>query len=228
MIIFICFYLEAVYNTVMDLDLIQQEYGVSAENFVKWSIQNRSVYGFLSGVSAEIAFFDIIAKHPEIKQYRKPLDTNKTDKGDCVVDYKDTTLSIEIKSLHSGKNKIKKTQDVFGEETWTGTVELRNSRKKLVTFKDGTVLNTCLIERGEVDIYAVCVRKFTGKWDYIYCLECNIPNNKNTKLTPEQRQQCMATYATVCWPPQSPWTTSLDQILEQAYQAKQQNINQSC
>ena len=208
----------------MDFDPIQQEYGISAQSFVQWSKEHTSVNGFLTGISSEIAFFDVLEKHPEIKSFRKPLDTNKDDKGDCVLQYKDETLVIEVKSVNS--KRMKSSQDVFGDTCWSGSVELRNSRKKIVQFKDGSVLNTCLIERGEVDIYAVCVRKFTGKWDYIYCLECNIPNNKNPKLSDVQRQACIAAGITVSWPPKSPWTSSLSDILEQAYLLKKTN-NQS-
>ena len=215
------------------MNSIEKEFGISEHDFVNLIHTTPHLRGPVYGAISEFFFDCLFENIPEVTHRHKPIEYLKNETpGDLIVTYKDIPISFEIKNIRSGKyesgirRKIRINENVFGEKTWSGVVSLMNSRRRVVTFSDGSVVNGYNTKRGEVDVYAVCVKMLTGKWEYMYCLESDIPSVINSKnLTPLQQNEVLKGAMRIQWPPKAPWTDSLVDILEKVYNEKK--INQS-
>jgi|688.fasta_scaffold204317_1 hypothetical protein len=205
--------------------LITERYGMNIEEVTEMLDMYRHLRASFEGHAGEYAFVKHYVKPcARITGHRKPDPQNKKEKGDLVVTFEDTPVSIELKSALTGfrvnpyKNPVQ-VQTVHGP-VWKFLFKTRTSSYKTIKYSDGTELSTLNVPYGQVDVYGVCVRPFTGVWEYMYCLTSDLPHNANPNLTPVQQRETLSPVIRVEWPPEAPWTNSLETILERAVAQK--------
>lgn len=205
--------------------LITEKHSISLEELTELIEDNSHVKAFMGGQFSELHFRKLIKTNPNITTWYKPNDNNINDKGDVVATYKDTKIAFEVKTVRTGDGHIRVKQTLFGP-VWNGFAQIRGSRSHTLTFSDGSQTRTYNVKRNQYDVVVVCVQPFTGKYEFMYCLEKDIPNlTPGDKITPLQASELLKGHVNVEWPPSGDvWTSDLDVILERAYVHKTQSL----
>ena len=131
--------------------------------------ENPSLRGFLQGYLAEVALRKQLLQIPEVSSVEKIPD-QASEKGDLKIRYRDMDLTIEVKSV--GTNTVK--QDVL-YDSWQGTVAVRSSDKKELEVEGVGRIRTSSIPRGGFDILAISCYAVSGKWEFMFMDNDNIP-----------------------------------------------------
>lgn len=171
---------------------------------------NPSLRGMLLGYVAELKLKEIITAYPEVSYTTKFDDPDRSKKGDLYIVYHDKAFDIESKSLQSSMIKYDKEN-----QKWYGKAQVDASDRRVVTFKDGTTLNTTLLLRGEFDILAVNCYAFTGEWDFVFARNSELPFSSYKKYTEQQRNELIASLVPVVWPPEPPFHKDLRGLLQE-------------
>ena len=100
-------------------------------------------------------------------------------------------------------------------QKWTGKAQVDASDRRIVTFEDGTNLNTTLLLRGEFDILAVNCYAFTGEWDFVFARNSDLPFSTYKKYTEAQRKALISSLVPVTWPPEPPFHRNLKDLLKE-------------
>jgi len=190
---------------------ILTEWNITENELTKLISENTSLRGMLLGYIAEYKFQSIYLDNPKITSSSKDDDHDRTRKGDRRIVYKGKTFVIEVKSLQT--HTIKKTEN----NTWFGKTQVDGSDRRIVTFEDGTELNTTLLLRGEFDVLAVNCFGFEKKWNFAFCKNCDLPTSTFKKYTENQRNGLIASLVSVTWPPQPPFTDNLFKLLDEYF-----------
>ncbi|MDR2718295.1 MAG: hypothetical protein LBB89_09570 [Treponema sp.] len=188
---------------------ILREWDITEQEFTELVRNNPSLRGMILGYIAEQKFQSICLNHPAITAISKDDDHDRSKKGDRRIIYKDKTFTIEVKSLQT--HTVKKC----GNDIWEGKSQVDGSDRRIITFPDGTELNTTLLLRGEFDILAVNCFAFGGKWRFAFCKNNDLPTSSFKKYTAIQQNGLIASLIPVTWPPQSPFTDNLFQLLDE-------------
>jgi hypothetical protein len=186
---------------------ILKEWDITEQELTELVKSNPSLRGMLLGYIAEHKFQALCLDTPEITASTKDDDHDRSKKGDRRIVYKNKTFIIEVKSLQT--LTIKKT----GEDTWEGKAQVDGSDRRVVTFKDGSELNTTLLLRGEFDILAVNCFGFGKKWRFAFCKNKDLPFSTFRKYTQAQQENLIASLIPVTWPPKEPFTDNLFKLL---------------
>lgn len=191
---------------------------------------NLSALAFFEGYGSEYLLEKQVKRIPGVSGQHKPGDNNLEVKGDLIVQYKHTPVSIEVKNVRrktNSENRKPKLVVNLEESYWVGYFSTRSSRTRKIVFSDGSEVHTYCTIRGQYDVIAVNVFQLNGKQNFIYCLEQDLPStspNSTTFLTPLQCAETLQPEIAVRWPPVAPWTDSLEEILERAYTHKTQSL----
>lgn len=192
---------------------ILQRWEITEDQLTELVDQNPSLRGMMLGYVAEKKFHDTFLEHHAITEKGKDDDHDRKNKGDRRIIYKGKSIVIEVKSLQTAT--VKKTYN----NTWEGKCQVDGSDRRIVTFKDGSELNTTLLLRGEFDLLAVNCYAFGGEWRFAFAKNKDLPTSNFKKYTEEQRKQLIASLVLVTWPPQPPFTDDpfslLDEIVEE-------------
>jgi len=201
------------------MESILEELGISETDFSKLVTHNNSLKGIISGYVSEWHFEKTLDSYPLIQSHYKPDDHDKTKKGDRIVHYRDQDISIEVRAIVT--KSIKKYSNLFGNTVWKGEFKTCCARTRKITFSDGSEQFTCNNPRNLVDIYCVCAYPCTKKWDFMYCLNTDIPSCSSCKkFTQLQKEEVLQPIMQVSWPPTGVFTTDLNVVLEKAYLQK--------
>lgn len=153
----------------------------------------------LFGYVAEYQFSKLWLTHPNVSYAVKPDDHNRKKKGDRIIVYKGKEISIEVKSLQAAM--IKKNPD----GTYFGRAQCDGSDRRIVTFADGSQLNTTCLLVGEFDMLAINCFGFRSKWDFVFIRNADLPRSTFRKYTPAQQRSLLASLVPLTWPPQRPF-----------------------
>ncbi|MCL1902461.1 MAG: restriction endonuclease [Alphaproteobacteria bacterium] len=192
----------------MTTDSILKEWDITEQELTALVRDNPSLRGMMLGYIAEYKFQHIYLNNPKITGCVKDDDHDRTKKGDRRIVYKGKTFIIEVKSLQS---KMTKQID---EDKWQGKAQVDGSDRRIIKFKDGTELNTTLLERGEFDVLAVNCFNFGNKWRFLFCKNSDLPTSSFAKYTEAQRKKLIASLVSVKWPPTPPFTDDLFKLLD--------------
>ncbi|MDI9348681.1 MAG: hypothetical protein QM537_01610 [Candidatus Symbiobacter sp.] len=193
---------------------ILERWGITIEQLTELVDQNPSLRGILLGYVAETKFRDLCLNHPLITDLGKGDDHDRRQKGDRKIRYKDREFIVEVKSLQT------KTCTNLEGEKWVGKAQVDGSDRRIVTFSDGTQLNTTLLLKGQFDILAINCFAFGNRWRFIFCKNEDLPNSNFKKYAPEQHKSLIASLVTVNWPPAPPFTDNLIQLMESFFRDK--------
>ena len=188
---------------------ILKEWDITEQEFTELVKSNPSLRGMILGYIAEQKFQSICLDHPAISATSKDDDHDRSKKGDRRIIYKGKSFTIEVKSLQT--HTVKK----LGDDIWEGKSQVDGSDRRVVTFPDGTELNTTLLLRGEFDILAVNCFAFGGQWRFSFCKNDDLPTSTFTKYTEIQRKGLIASLIPVTWPPKPPFTNNLYKLLDE-------------
>jgi len=178
---------------------ILERWELSVDELTELVDANPSLRGMMSGYIAEKKFHDMFLSHPDITEIAKDDDHDRKMKGDRRLLYKGRKLTIEVKSLQTAKSRQRK------DGTWTGKAQVDASDRRIITFNDGSKLNTTLLLCGEFDLLAVSCFAFEGTWRFVFAKNSDLPNSTYRGYTEEQRRQLIASLVPVTWPPTAPF-----------------------
>jgi hypothetical protein len=120
---------------------ILDRWEITEEQLTELVDENPSLRGMIVGYVAEKKFHDKFLNHHLITEASKDDDHDRTRKGDRRIVYKGHTFIVEVKSLQT--NMCKKV----GDDEWTGKSQVDGSDRRIVSFEDGSELNTTLLLR---------------------------------------------------------------------------------
>ena len=187
---------------------ILKKWQITPDQLTELLEANPSLRGMLLGYVAELKLKEIITSYPEVSYTYKFDDHDRKKKGDLHIVYQGRAFDIESKSLQTGM--IKYDSD---HQKWTGKAQVDASDRRSVTFEDGSTLNTTLLLRGEFDILAVNCYAFTGKWDFVFARNNDLPFSTYKKYTEAQKKSLIASLVPVTWPPEPPFHQNLQDLL---------------
>lgn len=160
----------------------------------------------MSGYVAEFQLRKKLKQTSGISDVKKYDDHDRTKKNDISFMFQGHEFTIEVKSLQTNSIRRKETGT-------TATFQCDASDSRIVELPSGdSVKTTCLLV-GEFDILAVNLFGFTGKWDFAFAINKDLPRSKYKNYTPEQQQYLLSTSMKITWPLQEPYVKSLDEIL---------------
>lgn len=183
-------------------------WGITEKQLTDLVDNNPSLRGMMLGYVAELKFHESFLNHPNITEIAKDDDHDRSHKGDRRIVYKGKTFIVEVKSLQTAM--VKK----IGKDEWEGKSQVDGSDRRIITFPDGTELNTTLLRKGEFDLLAVNCFAFGGKWRFVFALNHDLPTSNYKKYTEEQRKQLIASLIPVTWPPKPPFTANPFQLMD--------------
>jgi hypothetical protein len=189
---------------------ILQRWSINADQLTQLVDENPSLRGIMLGYVAEHKFRELVEKHAHISGTKKYDDHDRKRKSDRVIVYKHEEFSVEVKSLQT--NLVKKDGTV-----WRGRAQVDGSDRRIVTFPDGTQLNTTLLLRGDFDILAVNCFAFENEWHFAFALNRDLPKSTFRKYTQAQRDQLIASLVPVSWPPEPPFVADPFPLVETLY-----------
>lgn len=192
---------------------ILQRWDITERELTALVDENPSLRGIMLGYVAEHKFRELVEEHPHISGSKKYDDHDRKRKSDRVIVYKGEEFSVEVKSLQT--NLIKKQGTV-----WRGRAQVDGSDRRIVTFPDGTELNTTLLLRGQFDILAVNCFAFENDWHFAFALNRDLPKSTFKKYTQAQRDQLIASLVPVSWPPEPPFVADPFPLVELLYQER--------
>jgi hypothetical protein len=187
---------------------ILDRWKITEEEFTDLIDQNPSLRGMNLGYIAEKKFHDAFLNHETITEITKDDDHNRKKKGDRRIRYRGHEFIVEVKSLQTNMCEN------LGNDTWRGKSQVDGSDRRIVTFSDGTELNTTLLLRGEFDLLAVNCFAFGEKWRFVFAKNADLPFSTFRNYTPKQRKRLIASLVPVTWPPQSPFSDNPFKILD--------------
>jgi hypothetical protein len=183
-------------------------WSTSEEEVVFAMEQNPSLRGMVLGYVAELKLKDIFSKNSEVSSLCKYDDHDRNIKCDWIIVYKNHRFLVEVKSVQT--NSVKKD----GVSAFTGSVQVDASDKRMVSFDDGSALHTTLLLRNQFDILAVNCFPFTGKWDFMFCLNKNLPTSKNKNYSLYHQNNLIASSIKVSYPPLNPFTDDIFSLMD--------------
>ena len=163
---------------------------------------------YLLGYVAEYKLQEILLSEDSIKYIGKPDDHDRTSKGDHIIEYQGQRFVIESKSLQS--RMVEKDGD-----TWHGKAQVDASDRRSIILEDGTRIETTLLMVGEFDILVVNCFAFEQEWNFVFARNSDLPRSTYSRYSPRVREQLIASLVSVSWPPGPPFTSSLQEILDQ-------------
>lgn len=194
-------------------DIIQENVfglidSISKEELVSLIKEHPCVRGMISGYISEMKFRQFVTDHSDICYCYKPRDHDRTEnKADLVCDYKNKTISIQVKSIQTNSIKYK-------DGAYRASVQNDASDKRQITLPNNDTILTTNYQIGEYDILAVPLFIFTNQWNFAYKLNKNCRKSKSRKYTEEQKQYLLATTEVISYPLTDDWTEDFNNLLE--------------
>lgn len=197
-------------SSVNEGGTVLERWSITAEELTDLVDENPSLRGIIFGYVAEHKFREMIEQHPNVSATRKYDDHDRKRKSDRVLVYREEEFSVEVKSLQT--KLVKRDGDL-----WRGRAQVDGSDRRVITFPDGTQLNTTLLLRGEFDILAVNCFAFENEWHFAFALNRDLPTSSFKRYTQVQREQLIASLVPVSWPPEPPFVSDPISLLETLY-----------
>ena len=169
--------------------------------------ENPSLRGMLLGYAAEHKLQEMWLSGEDITYIGKPDDHDRTSKGDHVIEYMGERFIIESKSLQS--RMVEKDGDI-----WRGRAQVDASDRRPIVLADGSRFETTLLMVGEFDVLSVNCFAFNQEWRFVFAKNTDLPRSTYRRYPAGVREQLIASLVSVSWPPESPFTEDLREILD--------------
>jgi hypothetical protein len=189
---------------------ILDEWQITPQQLTQLLNGNPSLKGMLLGYVAELKLRELVTALPGVSYTVKFDDHNRKKKGDLSLIYRGRAFALESKSLQSATARWDQKH-----QRWTGKAQVDASDKRLVTFPDGSVLQTTLLLRGGFDILAVNCHAFEGQWRFAFARNSDLPASTWPHYSETQRSVLIASLVSVTWPPEPPFYASPGDLLDE-------------
>lgn len=166
--------------------------------------QNPSLKGMLVGYAAEHHFKQYLDKLFILST--KDDDHDRKSKGDRRFYYKGIEYKVEVKNVQS--NSVKKLDDVV-----KGKVQVDASDSREIELPNGTKIKTTCLLRDEFDILAVNLYNLTGRWEFAFIKNKDIPKNNYKKYNEYQKEQLLPTSVNIEWPLKEPFKERIQDVI---------------
>lgn len=148
-----------------------EDWDLSYDEINELLTDNPSLRSFVMGYAAEVKCKHLyFTDHPDVSAIYKPDDHDRTEKGDLIVTYKGHRFAVEVKSIQTVSMQPRKR---------SGRVEpfyqCDASDRRMVTFADGSTVETTALVVGEFDVVAVNIHAFTGQWNFAFAKNADLP-----------------------------------------------------
>lgn len=158
---------------------------------------NPSLRGMIMGYLAEIKLKDKWFENDKIMSIYKPDDHNRDIKADWVIKYEDVEYTIEVKSVQSNSIKtIRKDEDVYLE----GKFQCDASDSRFIELNNSKDIKTTCLKKGQFDILAVNLYPFTGKWDFAFAKNEDLPTTNYSKYNTNVQNQLLKGTMNISYP----------------------------
>lgn len=194
-----------------DLDILSW-LNISAKELTDLVRANPSLRGMIVGYASEHHLHKIFKSDQRVDEVGKDDDHDRSGKGDMKFLYKNRIFRIESKSIQT--NSIKKT----GEDpvSYKCSYQCDASDSRLVTFSDGSSVVTTSLMVGEFDIVAIPLFPLTGKWEYAYALNKDLPRaSSKKKYTALQRVELLSTSMPLVYPLQGIYKSNIYELMDE-------------
>ncbi len=189
---------------------ILEEWDITVEQLTNLLNENPSLKGMLLGYTAELKLKEIITLLPEVSFITKFDDHNRKKKGDLYIVYHGKAFNIESKSLQSSMIKYDSENDL-----WQGKAQVDASDRRTVQLPSGQELETTLLLYGEFDVLAVNCYAFENKWQFVFARNSDLPHSSYKKYSEEARKSLIASLIPVSLPPEPPFYSDLQILLNE-------------
>lgn len=173
--------------------------------------ENPSLRGFLVGYISEYKVRKIFLSDKRISDLHKFDDHDRSRKSDIVFQYKNTGISVEVKSLQTAS--VKKN-----DEGLVGRFQCDASDRRVIILPNGKSVETTCLKVGEFDLLAVNLFAFEDRWNFVFALNQDLPRSNFRKCPENIRKYLIASLVQVTWPPKPPFVTDpfvlLDRIVK--------------
>lgn len=185
--------------------------GITPDELEEVLSSSASLRGILLGYMAERK---LVEKY--FKQYRptKPDDHDRSSKGDRVIVYKGTRISVEVKSLQ--KNSVRETPS----GGYAGRFQCDASDSGMKKLPNGDTLKTVCLVVGGFDLLAVNLFEFGQQWRFAFIHNFDLPRSNSPKYTPAQQKYLLQTTPPITWPLQHPYEPEPWSLLDRIVREK--------
>ncbi|MEV0681930.1 hypothetical protein AB0I60_35955 [Actinosynnema sp. NPDC050436] len=198
-----------------------EDWDLSYDEINELLTDNPSLRSFVMGYAAEVKCRTMYFHgHPDVTGIYKPDDHDRTEKGDLIITYRGQRFAVEVKSIQTVSMRARKR---------SGRVEpfyqCDASDRREVIFADDTSVETTALLVGEFDVVAVNIHAFTGKWDFVFAKNEDLPTMEGAtrgaarNYTPYQQQNLIRTSIAIDLDPGEPYVRDpfvlFDQIIEE-------------
>lgn len=183
---------------------ILKDLEVTEKELTKIVKDNPSLRGMLVGYAAEHHF----KKHLSSMYVRsiKDDDHDRKQKGDRRFYYNGKEYRVEVKSVQS--NSIKNVDGVL-----TGKAQVDASDSREIELPNGSKMKTTCLLRNEFDVLAINLYNLTGKWEFAFIKNEDIPQNTYKKYSSYQKSQLLPTMIKLEWPLKPPFSDKIQELL---------------
>lgn len=174
------------------------EWGVTRKEIDEIITASPSLRGILFGYLAEYKLRKLYFADPRVTDIMKYNNHDRTKKGDLVITYKKTDISIEVKSLQS--RTVRRDNEVL-----KARFQCDASDRRRVRLPNGRYIETTCLVAGEFDVLAVNLFEFRKEWVFAFAFNADLPRSEYRKYTPAQRKYLLATLMEITWPVKRPF-----------------------
>ncbi|MGB3684945.1 MAG: hypothetical protein WA991_03870 [Ornithinimicrobium sp.] len=196
-----------------------EDWDLSYDEINELLTDNPSLRSFVMGYAAEVKcrrmYFD---SHPDISEVMKYDDHDRAKKGDIAFKFKGHWFTVEVKSIQSNSMRPKRDGSV------RPNFQCDASDRRVVSFKDGSSVNTTCLLVGEFDLLAVNLHSFYGEWEFAFARNDALPRVSGRRgaakhYTQYQRDNLLATLMPMNEPPIAPYVDDpfllLDELISE-------------
>lgn len=189
-----------------------RSWGLSLEEMETLIAENPHVYSPVFGFHAEYKCRQLCFTNPNITDVIRPTGYDRREKGDFAFLFRGRRVRLEVKSLDFPSVVH------LGEDRWSGSFQCNASDAREVRLPNGRRVSTNCIVAGEWDILAVNLYDFGRQWRFAFARQAHLPR-ASSAYSEEDRPHLLASTMKITWPPESPFTACLDDLLEGRDQA---------
>ena len=137
-------------------------HGFTLEDVQALTDENPYLRGYLQGYLAESKLIQQVRDLPGVESVSKIPDADEL-RGDLLVNYRGTEITIECKSLASGIVR----EDALNL-SWEASVLCKNTDKRTIYVEGVGEMQSVNLVKGEFDILAICTYPITGFWRFLF------------------------------------------------------------
>lgn len=194
------------------MDDFQKLLGIDGPTLLKLIRSNPSVCGNIIGYAGEDRLRVAFDADPRFTVLGKADDHDRKHKGDLYVRYRDRVFLVESKGVQT--SSIRRSADGAVKAFAQCDGSDASSRVKL---KGGKMGKTVLLRVGGFDLLAIPLFVVTGKWEFAYMLNRDLPRTTSMKYAKSEREKLIKSMVGFSVPITPPMTLDPGEALDRLF-----------